>query len=42
VTSRRTLSEYPNASVDGISFDESGRLWVARLDQGSVDVLSKE
>ena len=42
VTSRRTLSEFPDASVDGISFDESGRLWVARLDHGSLDVLSKD
>jgi gluconolactonase len=40
-TSRPTiLHEFPDPSVDGISLDEYGRLWVARLDHGSVDVLS--
>jgi len=38
---RRTLYKFPDASVDGISFDEAGRLWVARLDDASLDVLSK-
>jgi len=42
VASRRILYKFPDASVDGISFDEAGRLWVARLDHASLDVLSKD
>jgi gluconolactonase len=41
-SNRRTLYQFTDASVDGISFDEAGRLWVARLDHGSVDVVSKD
>jgi gluconolactonase len=42
VSGLRTLYTFPDASVDGISFDEAGRLWVARLDHASLDVLSKD
>jgi sugar lactone lactonase YvrE len=40
VSRRRTFHQFADASVDGISFDEAGRLWVARLDHASLDVLS--
>jgi sugar lactone lactonase YvrE len=39
-SSRRVLHEFAEPSVDGIALDDYGRLWVARLDYGSVDVLS--
>jgi sugar lactone lactonase YvrE len=42
VANRRVLHEFPDASVDGLSFDDAGRLWVARLDHGSLDVLAKD
>jgi sugar lactone lactonase YvrE len=42
IANRRTLHQFPDMSVDGLSFDEAGRLWVARLDHASLDVLSKD
>ena len=37
---QRTLYQFPNSSVDGIMFDEYGRLWVARWDNGTVAVIT--
>jgi sugar lactone lactonase YvrE len=42
VSHRRTFHQFADASVDGISFDDAGRLWVARLDHASLGVLSGE
>ena len=39
---RRTVYRFPDESVDGIRFDEYGRLWVARWTHGTVDVLDVE
>jgi gluconolactonase len=36
------VHEFPNATVDGMQFDEHGRLWVARWMNGSVDVLDPD
>jgi len=38
----RIVREFPNSSVDGMQFDEHGRLWVARWLNGSVDVIDPE
>jgi sugar lactone lactonase YvrE len=35
-----TLYQFPDASVDGIMFDEFDRLWVARWLHGTVDVIT--
>jgi len=41
LSNKRLLYHFRTPSVDGISFDEYGRLWVARLESGTVDVISK-
>jgi sugar lactone lactonase YvrE len=38
----RLFHQFPDASVDGIAFDERGRLWVARWTAGTVDVLGPD
>jgi len=38
---QRVLHEFAEPSVDGMALDAYGRLWVARLDYGSVDALSE-
>jgi len=42
LTSDRVVREFPNATVDGMQFDEHGRLWVARWMNGSVDVIDPD
>lgn len=37
---QRTLYQFPNASVDGIMFDEYGRLWVARWLNSTLAVIT--
>ena len=37
---QRTLYRFPSSSVDGIMFDEFGRLWVARWLNGTVAVIT--
>lgn len=39
-TNRRVFHQFPNDTVDGIVFDERGRLWVARWTNQTIDVLS--
>ena len=39
-SNQRVLHEFAEPSVDGMALDRYGRLWVARLDHGSVDALS--
>lgn len=39
---RRVVIEFPDATADGLMFDEYGRLWVARWSHGTVDVVSQE
>lgn len=39
VGQRRIFHQFPDSSVDGLEFDEVGRLWVARWAHGTVDVL---
>ncbi len=41
LSNQRQLYHFRTPSVDGLSFDQYGRLWVARLDSGTVDVISK-
>jgi gluconolactonase len=41
LTNKRLVYHFRTPSVDGISFDETGRLWVARLEGGTVDVITK-
>ena len=36
---RRIVHQFPNDTVDGMMFDEHGRLWIARWINGTVDVL---
>lgn len=42
LSNRRLVHEFPDLTVDGIQFDEYGRLWVARWLHGTVDVLDVE
>jgi len=39
---RQTVIQFPNSGVDGIMFDEAGRLWIARWDNQTVDVVDVE
>lgn len=39
---QRTVIQFPNSGVDGIMFDEAGRLWIARWDNQTVDVVDVE
>ncbi len=39
VKNRRNVFEFPTWTVDGIQFDEHGRLWVARWEHGTMDVI---
>jgi sugar lactone lactonase YvrE len=39
---KHVLYQFPTDSVDGLSVDEFSRVWVARLQNGTVDVLSPE
>ena len=42
LTNKRLVREFPNATVDGMQFDEHRRLWVARWMNGSVDVVDPD
>lgn len=42
LTNDRVVREFPNDTVDGMQFDEHGRLWVARWMNGSVDVVDPD
>jgi sugar lactone lactonase YvrE len=37
---QRLVCQFPTPTVDGLAVDEHGRIWVARLDNKTVDVLS--
>jgi gluconolactonase len=39
---RELIHQFPDETVDGLMFDEHGRLWVARWTHGTVDVLSQD
>lgn len=39
---QRTVIEFPNPTLDGMMFDEAGRLWIARWTNGTVDVVDVE
>jgi sugar lactone lactonase YvrE len=39
LSNRRTVVQFPSASLDGMAFDAYGRLWVARWLNGTVDVV---
>ena len=39
LANKRTVIEFPNPTLDGIMFDEFGRLWIARWTNKSVDVV---
>jgi sugar lactone lactonase YvrE len=36
----KLLHQFETPTVDGLSVDEAGRIWVARLNNKTVDVLS--
>lgn len=40
LSNKQVLYQFSTDSVDGLSVDELGRVWVARLQNGTVDVLS--
>jgi gluconolactonase len=40
LSKQRLVFQFSTPSVDGLAVDEHGRIWVARLDNKSVDVLS--
>ena len=42
LSNKEVLYQFPTDSVDGLSVDEFSRVWVARLQNGTVDVLSPE
>ncbi len=42
LTNERLVREFPNATVDGMQFDEHGRLWAARWMNGTVDVVDPD
>jgi gluconolactonase len=42
LTAKRTVVQFPTDTLDGIMFDEHGRLWVARWTNGTVDVVDVE
>lgn len=42
LSNKRILYQFPTDSVDGLSVDEFGRIWVARLQNGTLDVLAPE
>jgi gluconolactonase len=42
LSNKRVLHQFPTDSVDGLSVDQYGRIWVARLQNGTLDVVSPE
>jgi gluconolactonase len=40
LSKQRLVHQFPTPTVDGLEVDEHGRIWVARLDNKTVDVLS--
>ncbi|MBN1418242.1 MAG: SMP-30/gluconolactonase/LRE family protein [Planctomycetes bacterium] len=42
LANRRVLHQFPDSTVDGLALDEYGRIWVARWEHGTVDVVSPE
>jgi sugar lactone lactonase YvrE len=42
LSSKRSIIEFPNDTLDGIMFDEFGRLWIARWTNKTVDVVDVE
>ncbi|MCJ7751570.1 MAG: SMP-30/gluconolactonase/LRE family protein, partial [Armatimonadetes bacterium] len=42
VTGKRTIIQFPTDTLDGIMFDEYGRLWIARWTNKTVDVVDVE
>jgi gluconolactonase len=41
-TNGRMVRQFPDETLDGMMFDEYGRLWIARWTHGTVDVVSQE
>lgn len=42
VSNKRVTLEFPSDTLDGIMFDEAGRLWIARWTNKTVDVVDVE
>lgn len=42
LASKRVIIEFPTPTLDGIMFDEYGRLWIARWTSKTVDVMDVE
>jgi sugar lactone lactonase YvrE len=41
-TNQRVVMEFPTDTLDGMMFDECGRLWIARWTNRTVDVVTEE
>lgn len=41
-TNQRVVRQFPDDTLDGIMFDEFGRLWIARWTHGTIDVVSQD
>ena len=42
LANKRVIISFPNPTLDGIQFDEAGRLWIARWSNKTVDVVDVE
>jgi sugar lactone lactonase YvrE len=42
ISRKRAVIEFATDTLDGIMFDEYGRLWIARWTNGTVDVVDVE
>lgn len=42
LANKRTIIEFPTPTLDGMMFDEAGRLWIARWTNKTVDVVDVE
>jgi len=42
LANQRTIIEFPTSTLDGIMFDECGRLWIARWTSKTADVVDVE
>jgi gluconolactonase len=42
LANKRVIMEFPTPTLDGIMFDEAGRLWIARWTNKTVDVVDVE
>ena len=41
-SNRQVVMQFPTDTLDGIMFDEHGRLWIARWTNRTIDVVTQE